>query len=81
MNVDIKHRFEFKPLGNKVGMNSTLLIFALPGKEAEGGAKGKIVRIQDRPVDDIPENSLITVSRRSHHCPFSSSFCPSLPLP
>jgi hypothetical protein len=65
MNVDIKHRFEFKPLGNKVEMNSTLLIFALPGQEEEGGAKGKIVRIQDRPVDDIPENSLITVS---HWC-------------
>ena len=64
MSVDIKHRFEFKPLGNKVEMNSTLLIFALPGKEGEGGAKGKIVRIQDRPVDDIPENSLITVSSR-----------------
>ena len=62
MSVDIKHRFEFKPLGNKVEMNSILLIFALPGKEGEGGAKGKIVRIQDRPVDDIPENSLITVS-------------------
>ena len=38
-------------------MNSTIIIFANP--EEDGG---RIVRIQDRPVDQIPENSFIKVS-------------------
>jgi hypothetical protein len=57
IDMDIQHRFVFKPLGNQVEMNSTIIIFANP--EEEGG---RIVRIQDRPVDQIPENSFIKVS-------------------
>ena len=57
IDMDIEHRFVFKPLGNKVDMKSTILIFANPKDEG-----GRIVRIQDRPVDQIPENSFINVS-------------------
>ena len=56
IDMEIQHRFVFKPLGNQVEMNSTIIIFANP--EEEGG---RIVRIQDRPVDQIPENSFIKV--------------------
>lgn len=37
-------------------MHSTLVIFS-------DEASGLIVRIQDRPMEEIPSNSLITVSR------------------
>jgi hypothetical protein len=57
LDLEVKHKFVFKPLGNEVVMNSTIQIWANP--EEEGG---RIVRIQDRPVQEIPENSLITVS-------------------
>lgn len=59
IDMSIEHRFVFKPLGTKVDMKSTILIFANPKEEG-----GRIVRIQDRPTEQIPENSFINVSRR-----------------
>ena len=55
IDVKVHHRFSFKPLGTTVNMHSTLVIFS-------DEASGLIVRIQDRPMEAIPSNSLITVS-------------------
>lgn len=64
--VRVKHEFEFKaPLpkgGRTLEMNTTLLIYS---SEQEG----KIVRLQDRPLENIPDNSFITVS-----CPVALSW-------
>jgi hypothetical protein len=60
--VKFKHVFEFKlPLpkgGRQVEMNTTLLIFS-------SEEKGKIVRLQDRPDDQIPDNAVLSVSQLS----------------
>ena len=57
--VPIKHVFEFKlPLpkgGREFEMNTTLVIFSSP-------ELGKIVRLQDRPDEDIPDNAFLSVS-------------------
>ncbi len=57
--VRVKHEFQFKaPLpkgGRTLEMNTTLLIYS---SEQER----KIVRLQDRPLENIPDNSFITVS-------------------
>ncbi|RSH81419.1 hypothetical protein EHS25_006951 [Saitozyma podzolica] len=55
------HEFEFKlPLpkgGRTFGMNTTLCIFS-------SAAERKIVRLQDRPMDQIPDNALLSVLRK-----------------
>lgn len=58
--VEFKHQFEgnipvLPQSARTVEMNSTLLIYS-------SAAEGKIVRLQDRPSDDIPDNALISVS-------------------
>lgn len=40
-------------------MHSTLVVFS-------DEDSGKIVRIQDRPMEEIPDNSLLTVSLSRH---------------
>jgi hypothetical protein len=59
IDVEIQHEFEFKlPLpkgGRTFGMNTTLCIFS-------SAAERKIVRLQDRPMDQIPDNALLSVS-------------------
>ena len=56
--VDFKHTFEFKaPLpkvAKTITIHTTLMIWS---NEQEG----KIVRLQDRPDDDISDNSLLSV--------------------
>jgi hypothetical protein len=56
--VDFKHTFTFKaPLpkaAKSITIHTTLLIWS---SEAEG----KIVRLQDRPKDDISDNSILSV--------------------
>ena len=53
-----KHVFEFKlPLprgGREVEVNTTLVIFS-------SEETGKIVRLQDRPDEDIPDNAVLAV--------------------
>ncbi|KAK4688561.1 hypothetical protein P7C73_g1536, partial [Tremellales sp. Uapishka_1] len=55
ISVDFKHRFEFKLGGKEVTMHSTLLIWS--SKEV-----GKIIRLQDRPLSDIPDYSILTMN-------------------
>ncbi|KAF7977459.1 hypothetical protein HWV62_3641 [Athelia sp. TMB] len=57
--IDIRftHRFIFKFGGKQVDMNSTLIVFS---DEKEG----KIIRLQDRPMEEIPDNSLISALRK-----------------
>ena len=55
INIRFTHRFIFKLGGKQVDMNSTLIVFS---DEKEG----KIIRLQDRPMDEIPDNSLINVT-------------------
>lgn len=55
LHVKIHQCFVFKPLGTEVNMKSTLVIFS-------DEAKGKITRLQDRPMEEIPDNSLLYVS-------------------
>ncbi|KAJ9097857.1 hypothetical protein QFC19_006649 [Naganishia cerealis] len=57
IDIKVHHRFTFKPLGNAVNMHSTLVVFS-------DEESGKIVRIQDRPMEEIPDNSLITMLRK-----------------
>ncbi|GFZ49372.1 hypothetical protein JCM24511_07492 [Saitozyma sp. JCM 24511] len=61
IDVEIQHEFEFKlPLpkgGRTFGMNTTLCIFS-------SVAERKIVRLQDRPMDHIPGNALLSVLRK-----------------
>ena len=61
--VKFKHVFEFKlPLpkgGREVEINTTLVIFS--SEEA-----GKIVRLQDRPDEKIPDNAVLYVRLFSH---------------
>jgi hypothetical protein len=61
IDLDINHAFEFKvplPKGARTfEMNTTLCIFS--SKE-----EGKIVRLQDRPMRQIPDNALLSVSPR-----------------
>jgi hypothetical protein len=55
IDVDFRHQFEFKLGGKVVEMHSTLIIWS-------SAAEGKIVRLQDRPMGEISDNGLITVS-------------------
>ncbi|CAD6567863.1 MAG: hypothetical protein TREMPRED_004033 [Tremellales sp. Tagirdzhanova-0007] len=59
--VRFKHVFEFKlPLprgGREVEVNTTLVIFS-------SEETGKIVRLQDRPDEDIPDNAVLAWIRR-----------------
>ncbi|KAJ9091433.1 hypothetical protein QFC21_007223 [Naganishia friedmannii] len=57
IDVKVHQKFSFKPLGNVVNMHSTLVVFS-------DEESGKILRIQDRPMEEIPENSLITMLRK-----------------
>lgn len=51
--VDFEHTFVFKALPKGVTMRTTLVIYS---------AGDKIVRLQDRPDDKIPDNALLSVS-------------------
>ncbi|KAI5448816.1 hypothetical protein NCC49_006348 [Naganishia albida] len=57
IDIKVHQRFHFKPLGNAVNMHSTLVVFS-------DEDSGKIVRIQDRPMEEISDNSLITMLRK-----------------
>ncbi len=54
IDIKVHHRFTFKLGGMAVDMNSTLVVYS-------SAAEGKIVRIQDRPMDNIPDNSVLSV--------------------
>lgn len=56
IKMSFEHKFTFKPAGS-VTMNTHLIIFS---ENAEQGS-GKIRRLQDRPMENIPGNSLIHV--------------------
>lgn len=56
IEMAFEHKFTFKPAGS-VTMNTHLIVFS----ESEEGS-GQIRRLQDRPMEKIPENSLIHVS-------------------
>ncbi|WVQ73028.1 hypothetical protein IAR50_002591 [Cryptococcus sp. DSM 104548] len=77
ISVPIKHSFEFKiPLLpsklKSVTMNSTLEIYS---SQVEEG--GKIVRLQDRPKENIPDNALLNWMRK-----FNAEAVPKVvPLP
>lgn len=66
IDIKVHQRFTFKPLGNVVNMHSTLVVFS-------DEASGKIMRIQDRPMEEIPDNSLITVRSPLGRCTVSCS--------
>ncbi len=55
IHVKVHHRFTFKLGGKEVDMNTVLVLFS-------SAEEGKIVRIQDRPMDQIPDNSILWVS-------------------
>lgn len=65
ITFSLNHKFVFKPLGNSVTMDSTIYVFS-------DNETGKIRRIQDRPVQEITENSIITVRV---HSPDSHYYC------
>lgn len=54
IQIRFKHSFRFKGIPKDIVMDSTLVVF-------DSEEKGKIVRIQDRPMEQIPDNSVITV--------------------
>lgn len=54
IQIRFKHSFIFKGIPKDIVMDSTLVVF-------DSEEEGKIVRIQDRPMEQIPDNSLITV--------------------
>jgi hypothetical protein len=66
IHIKTHQRFEFKLGGKVVDMHTTLIVFSDP-------KEGKIVRIQDRPMEEIPENSLLTVSGWTSVPPLGSS--------
>lgn len=55
IKILFKHSFTFKGVPKEVVVDTTLVVF-------DSEEQGKIVRIQDRPMEEIPGNSLITVS-------------------
>ena len=54
LNVRFKHKLHFVPTGT-MNIDTTLVIFS-------SAQEGKIVRLQDRPADELSDNSLIKVS-------------------
>jgi len=58
MDVELHQRFTFKPAGTFT-MKTVIMIWS-------DATSGKITRLQDRPMDQIPSNSLIHAMRKAN---------------